>query len=109
MDMCLLQSAVCFRKHKVFATYFLTGEILKGYRRYANTFSYFNYLRLAVACLLLVLVSTCVFNESSILCHKLGSNLFQAVNVLGWYKITLNSNCKNRVAHLSRNVRYIRP
>lgn len=72
-------------------------------------FIFENYLRLAVACLLLVLVSTGIFNESNIFRHTLGSYLFQGVNVLGQYKITFNSNCKNRIAHLSRNVRYIRP
>lgn len=50
------------------------------------------------------LVSTCIFNESNILCHRLGDYLIQGVNLLGQYKITFNSNCKNRMAHLSRNV-----
>lgn len=74
-----------------------------------NSFSYLNYLILGVACLLLVLVFTCVFNRSNVLCHTLGSYVFQGVNVLGRYKITFNSNCKKRIAHLSRNVRYLRP
>lgn len=76
-----------------------------------NSFSYLDYLRLAVACLLLllVLVFTCVFNESNILRHTLDSYLFQGVNVLGRYKMAFNSNCRNRIAHLSRNVRYMRP
>lgn len=66
-------------------------------------------LEVCCACLFLILVSTCIFNESNILCHTLGSYLFQGVNVLGQYEITFNSNCKHRIAHLSGNVRYIRP
>lgn len=53
-----------------------------------------------MTCLVLVLVSTCIFNESNILRHTLGSYLFQGVTVLGRYKITFNINCKNRIAHL---------